>query len=232
MNPFVLSPKEIKYKDDIFNPSSNTSEGSLTLNRAVRQSDNQLSLDIEPEIKYKYFESYINISSSNRDTTSYPLHYKYRIAFDIPYKNIKKVELINAVIPNQAASSSGSTILNEPFLIIDIEQLNCIDFPINNNTLSFKGFALLPLKGPNVGASGTGGFIVPDTGCFFHTSKIYKTPLASLNAISVIIRDSAGTPYNFGVPNGTTNIAYQNHFVLKITTEEKDMSVINQRNIF
>lgn len=232
MNPFVLSPNEIKYKNDIYNPRSSTSEHSGSLNKAIRQSDQQLSLNIEPTINYTQYDSYINISSSNRDNVSYPLHYNYRIAFDTPYKNIKKIELISAIFPNQASSSSGSTILNEPFLIVDIDQLNYIDFPINNSTLSFKGFAILPLKAPNVGTGGTGGFIQPDLGCIYHTSRVFKTPLASLTSMTVKIRDHTGNLYDFNQPNGSTNVAYQNHLVFKITTEEKDMSVINQRNIF
>lgn len=227
-----LIKDNIRYNDN-YNPLSNR-ESKFDTNQTVPfKQETPISLVAEPSITYTRCEHYINISSTNRDTTNYPLHYDYRVDFDIIYKNVKKIELVNAIIPNRPSASSGSTILNEPFLVIDIENLNFIDFPINNTTsTTFKGFSILPLKTPNVGISGTGGYIIPDLGCLYHTSKIYKTPLAKLSYMNIKIRDHTGALYTFNNDNGTTDIDYQHHLVFKITTEEKDQSVLNHRNVF
>ena len=125
----------------------------------------------EPNVRYTLFENYISISSSNRDIMNYPLHYDYSISFDQPYKNIKSVELISAILPNTPG------VLDEPFLAIDIEELNYVEFPNNEGSANLKAFSILPLKTP---VKNIGGFINPELGCVYHKKKVFKTPLASL----------------------------------------------------
>lgn len=198
--------------------------------QAYNVSNNQqLSLVQEPVQKYKLYSHYVSISSSNRDAVNYPLHYDYRINFDRPLKNVKEIELISAIFPNQAAASSGSDILNESHFIIDIDELNYIEFPNNVGSQALKGFAILPLKPPT---KNSGGFIIPELGCIYHKSKVFKTPLASLDHLSIKIRDNTGNLYDFGHPNGITTKSHQNHFVFKITIEEVDRTVLNNRNVF
>jgi hypothetical protein len=189
----------------------------------------QYSLVQEPVQKYKLYSHYISISSSNRDSTNYPLHYDYRINFDQPFKNIKEIELISAIFPNQAAASSGSDILNESHFVLDIDSLNYIEFPNNVGSQALKGFSILPLKPPT---KNSGGFIIPELGCIYHKSRVFKTPLASLDHLNIKIRDSDGNLYDFGHPNGTTTKSHQNHFVFKITVEEVDRTILNNRNVF
>ena len=55
------------------------------------QNGRQLSVLSEPQVYYDEYEHYINISSTNRDSVNYPLHYNYRINFDSPLKNVKKI---------------------------------------------------------------------------------------------------------------------------------------------
>lgn len=191
--------------------------------------NNHLSIDAEPNITYTQYDHYINISSSNRDPTNYPLHYDYRINFDFPFKNIKKIELISAILPNQPASSSSGNILNESHLIIDIDEINYVEFPNNTGSSSLKGFAILPLK---PATQATGGFINPELGCIYHKSKVFKTPLASLSHFSIKITNYQGDLYDFGQPSGSTSKQYQNHFVFKVTTEETSRKILNHRNIF
>lgn len=193
------------------------------------EANKQLSLTAEPSVIYNEYDHYVNISSSNRDTLNYPLHYNYRINFDYPLKNIKRIELISAIFPNQPATSSGGNILNESHLIIDVDELNYVEFPNNVGSSALKGFAILPLK---AATQSTGGFINPELGCIYHKSKIYKTPLASLDHISIKIRDYQGNLYDFGQPAGSTNKQYQNHFVFKVTTEEVSRKVLNHRNVY
>ncbi len=224
------SSYELQYNGGLEIPTSSFKTMYKNLPLAHEEEGNrQFSLKTEPDISYTEFEHYISISSSNRDSTNYPLHYNYRINFDFPYKNVKKIELISAIFPNQPASSSGGDILNESHLIIDIEQFNYIEFPNNTGSNPCKGFAILPL---NPATKTSGGFINPELGCVYHKSKIFKTPLASLDHISIKIRDYQGNLYDFGHPNGNTTKSHQNHFVFKITTEETNRKVLNQRNVF
>lgn len=213
-----------------YNPNSDIARPSPMNGKSPQTSDNrQLSLSSEPSIHYNNYEYYINISSNNRDSTNYPLHYDYRINFDFPYKNIKSIELISVILPNQTATSSGGNILNEPYFIIDIDELNYIEFPNNTSSKALKGFGIIPLKGPT---QTVGGFINPELGCIYNTSKIYKTPLASLNYLTIKIRDINGDLYDFGQTNGSTLKQYQNSFVFKITTEEVSRKILNHRNVF
>jgi len=220
---------DIKYVGDNFNPNSINAQSSLQMNSSNQLSDTQLSIKQEPDMSYTEYESYISISSSNRDSINYPLHYDYRINLDFPYKNIKKIELISAILPNQAASSSDGNILNEPYLTIDIDELNFIEYPNNVGSSALKGFAILPLK-PSTQTSG--GFINPEMNVTYHKSKVYKTPLSSLSNFSIKIRNSVGELYDFGVLGGSTDKIYQNHFVFKITTQEVDRKILNIRNVY
>lgn len=189
----------------------------------------QLSLKAEPDTQYTTYQHYLSISSSNRDSTNYPLHYDYRINFDFPYRNIKEIELISAILPNQGASSSSGDILNESHLVLDIDELNYIEFPNNVGSSALKACAIIPLK---AGTKASGGFINPELGCIYHQSKVYRTPLASLDHLTIKIRDNLGNLYDFGQPTGSTAKAYQNHFVFKITTEEVKQTALNHRNVF
>lgn len=161
------------------------------------------------------YEHYVCVNSGNRNSTNYPLHYNYRINFNEVYKNVKKIELIKSVIPNQGATVSSGDILNEPFLLIDIEEINYIQVPSSGKTL--EGFAVIPLAIPN---KSTGGFINLDLGTSYQTSKVYKEPIASLTSITIKIKDLNGDLYDFGQPSGSTAKQFQNTFVFKITTQE------------
>lgn len=182
-----------------------------------------LSIINEPNVKYTRYENYISISSSNRDTDNYPKHYDYTINFDQPYKNIKYIELISAVLPNV------SGILDEPYLAIDIDEINYIEFPNNKGSANLKAFSILPLKTP---VKLSGGFINPELGLVYHKKKVFKTPLASLSKFNVKIRDYTGNLYTFGNSSGSTDKALQHHFVFKITTEEVSRENVRHRNVY
>jgi len=191
--------------------------------------DDHISVKNEKNITYNYFEEYISISSSNRDSVNYPRHYDYRINFDTPFKNVKKVELISAIFPNQGATSSSGDILNESHIILDIDNLNYIEFPNNTGSKPLKGFSILPIK---TSTKSSGGFVIPELGCIYHKSKVFKTPLASLSFFNIKIRNSVGELYDFGEPSGSTAKEFQNHFVFKITIEDVSREMLHQRNIF
>lgn len=183
-----------------------------------KEFNEQLSLRQEPEIQYETREHYINITSSARDTTNQALHYNYYIQLDKEkYKNVIKVEMLSAFFPNSA------NITDEPYLVFDIEELNCIDF--FNGDKNNNGFAVLPIK-PT-----TGAFIVPDFGCIYHT-VYFPRPAKSLTRLTIKIRDINGNLYDFGSPNGSTSTALQNGFQLKITTEEVNRRILGERHTY
>jgi len=187
-----------------------------------KQNNAQLSVIQERNVKYVYFEEYLAINSNSRDPINYPKHYDYKLNLEKVYKNVKRVEMISAILPFQPPD-----ILKEPFLSVDIEELNYITF--SETPTAHKAFAVLPLKPPT---STNDGFINPELGSIYHTALTFRTPLAKLSTLTIKIRDMSGNLYYFGQPNGTTDKAHQNSFVFRITVEETNRSSINQRNVY
>ena len=173
----------------------------------------------EEEIKYVRHESYAFVSSSHRNATSYPLHYDYKIKFTNPYKNVKCIEMLSATIPNTA------TILDEPVVVFDINEINHIDFKVDDT--SSKIFTALPLGAPS---KTTNGFITINNSA--RTRLVFKNPISTLSTLSIRILDVDGAVIDFGAPAGSTAKALQHSFVLKITTEEKTRETISYRNVF
>lgn len=204
-----------------YNRSSSSPRGIKTTNinyPDVYESINnqQLSIIQEPEINYELTEHFLSFTSGARDA-SQPLHYNFYTNLPKVYENVVKVEMISATFPN----SSGIT--NEPYLVYDIDELNCIDFITYDNNNS--GFAVLPIK------PSTGAFINPELGCMFHTSYSPKQA-KKLSRLTIKIRDVSGNLYDFGYPNGTTDVLKQNSFILKIVTQDIDRSVLKVRNTY
>ena len=174
----------------------------------------------EQGIVYTDTTHYVNVNSNSRDSTKYPLHYDYRINLNSDYKNVTKVSLVSVVFPN------STDILDEPYLTIDLGELNFIDF--ESATTRHRGFCMLPLKASTKLA---GGFINPELNVACHCSLELKTPIAKLSNLTVKIRDSDGTIYNFGNSAGSTAKADQHSFMLKITCREVSRQQLNHRNI-
>jgi hypothetical protein len=173
-------------------------------------------------IKYKTRDHYIFVSSSHRDSTGYS-HYDYRINLEKEYKNVKCVQMVTATIPNT------TNILQEPLLIFDIDELNFIDF--GKGSSAYRAFSIVPLSAPN---KTTNGFISPDLGNTI-PKNVFVTPVASLNSLTVKVRNVDGSIYDFGAPVGTTDKAFQHSFLLKITSEEisqKSIPNLSYRNVF
>lgn len=198
------SPRGIKTTE------SNYPDAYNTLN------NEQLSVIQEPDIKYELTEHFLSITSGARDPAQ-PLHYNFYTNLPKVYENVVKVEMISATFPNVTG------ITNQPYLVYDIQELNCIDFV--NYDSNTSGFAVLPIK------PSTGAFINPELGCMFHTAYTPKQ-LKKISRLTIKIRDVSGNLYDFGFPNGTTTILNQNSFILKIVTQDTDRSVLNPRNVY
>lgn len=168
----------------------------------------QLSFEQEPNITYRPVVHYVNITSAARGIGQ-PLHYSYYINLPRTYKNVVCVEMKSATLPNSV------NINQEPYLVFDIEELNCIDFVTGDNNNS--GFAVLPIKT----TSDLNSFLVPELGCIYNV-KYEPDPAKTLSRLTINIRDMNGNLYDFGYNSGTTLKAIQHSFVLKITTNEAD----------
>lgn len=168
----------------------------------------QFSFIEQSDIKYRSKVHYIHITSAARDA-SQPLQYNYHINLPRTYKNVICVEMKSATLPNV------TNINLEPYLVFDIDELNCIDF-INQDSNN-AGFAVLPIKT----TSQDNSFLVPELGCIYNV-KYEPDPAKTLSRLTIKVRNMNGNLYDFGAPNGTTLKEYQHSFVLKITTNEAD----------
>ena len=176
--------------------------------------DEQLRANAYPQFaKTTVYDRYIALSSSYRDHQVYPNSNEFKINFEV-IKNVVEVEMISAIIANQ------NSVLNEPFLVIEIEELQSnIIFTRDNIN---QAFALLPLKSATqIGA----GYILPELGQNFKTILRFKTPVSSISCFTIRIKDIDGNLFDFGTDSTfPTPVlkALQNTFMFKIKTVEAD----------
>lgn len=179
----------------------------------------QLSFQNDKELKYKNKVHYVHITSAARDA-SQPLQFNYHINLPRTYKNVVCVEMKSATLPNV------TNINLEPYLVFDIDELNCIDFV--NSDSNNSGFAVLPIKT----TSQDNSFLVPELGCIYNV-KYEPDPAKTLSRLTIKVRDMTGNLYDFGTPNGSTAKQNQHSFVLKITTNEADKwSTIREKHTY
>ena len=180
----------------------------------------QFSIQQEPDIEYEDTIYYLNINSVDRDSANYPLQYDFKLKLNTVYKNVSCVECISVIFPNV------SGITNEPYLILDIEELNTVHF--SNNSNACKGFAVCPLKNPN---QVSGGWVLSELGPAFHTASVYKTP-KDLSLLTIKVKDMYGEIYDFGVTNGSTTKSEQISFIIKITCQDVSRKKLQLRNVY
>ncbi len=165
--------------------------------------------------KYPIFQL---VNSNDRDRTAYPNTNNFKITFQERIKNIVEIELITVRLPNK------SGILDEPYLLIDINELKS-NINCNSNNL-YDAFAILPLKKPD---KDTDGFITPELGQNNKLYKRFKIPLASLDQITISVKDMYGNLYDFGSdPGPDVDLAnskkVQVSFVFKFTIIEPEVT--------
>lgn len=209
-----------RYQKNTYSESNKNNYNMNDYNNAFSSETNaQLSVNQEPDIKYSNIESTLVISSKDRDIINYPNSSNFIIDLNDEYKNIKRIELVQAIIPDK------NSVLTEPFLLLNIKELqNTMD---SNNKAISDSFAMLQMSPPTV----SGSFIICDKRIHENVVKYYKTPLARLSRLTITITNSDGDLFSFG-GNGTTSKAYQCQFVLKIITEETSRTMFNSRNVY
>lgn len=178
-----------------------------------------LSVVQESSIEYETKFNYLVISSKDRDITNYPKSNYYVINLETEYKNIASVSLVQAIIPDK------NSVTSEPYLLLKINELDNV-MDSNDRNIS-DAFAIIQLTPPTV----SGTFIQNDSRIHESTVLHYKTHKASLSKITISITDYQGIPFNFG-GDGTTTKDFQNTFVFKIVTVEKNRKVLQNRNVY
>lgn len=182
-------------------------------------SNEQLSISQEPDIKYRTRDNYLTVSSADRDITTYPSSSSFVINLDKEYKNISSVELIQAIVPDQ------NSVTAEPYLLLKVKELdNTMD---SNNKQIYDSFAILQVCSPTV----PGSFLQIDKRIFENVTLNYRTPKANLSKLTISITDSLGNIFDFG-GSGTATKAYQSLFVFKITTLDTERNLLNSRNVY
>lgn len=182
-------------------------------------SDKQHSITQEPTIEYEETSNYLVVSSKNRDLVNYPKSNTYLYNMEFDYKNITRVELIQAIIPDK------NSVTSEPYLLLKINELDNI-MDSSDRHIS-DSFAILQLAPPTV----AGTFIQIDKRIHENVVLHYKTPKASLSKFTVSITDLDGTPFEFG-GDGTSDKEFQNTFIFKVTTSDKNRKLLKNRRIY
>jgi hypothetical protein len=184
-----------------------------------QEHNNSLSVVQESGIEYEKKCNYLVISSKDRDITNYPKSNHYVVNLENEYKNISSVTLVQAIIPDK------NNVTNEPYLLLKINELDNV-MDSNDRNIS-DAFAIIQLTPPTV----SGTFIQNDSRIHESTVLHYKTHKASLSKITISITDAEGLPFDFGGDSSTAK-AYQNTFVFKIVTVEKNRKVLQNRNVY
>lgn len=190
----------------------------------------QKNLIVDPD------PNYLSIDSQDRDRTKYPNPNEYTIPLissdtsgqgSVPgrrYKNIVEIQILSAVIPNR------NNVLDEIYLILEIDEIDNVVFDSSNHRLS-RGFKLMFST-----CDGTSKWLRLDDDISAPLVKrFYPKPKASLDRITIRLLRRDGTPFNFGTDNSPpseVNADLQNSWTFKITQRITDVEeAIGQRNI-
>jgi hypothetical protein len=185
------------------------------------KNDVNLSVLQEPDVEYEYTTHYVSVESKSRDLTAYPQPNHYRIIFGDSYRNVKSIELIAATIPDK------NSVLSEPYIVLKIDEFENIE---SSDTNLDNAFTILQLNSPN----SSGSFINLDMYICSGTVKIFKTPLARLDRMTVSLRDYDNSVFDFGDDTAASppNKQFQNMLLFKIVTQERKRDPLQHRNVF
>lgn len=171
--------------------------------------DTQFSELIEPGIEYQEKEAYLIVTSKSRDITLFPSSSNFSVELNDEYRNIRSIELIQAIIPDKG------NVTQEPYLLLQINEIdNVMDSP---DDVIRKSFAFLCTNT----ATEPSYFISIDRSVHENTPKIYTNLKASLSKMTLRIVDSTGNIFSFGSPVDPKDKLYQTTFIFKIVTVEK-----------
>ena len=186
----------------------------------AEHTSNEVFFQRMPEDKYEYNEHYIIIDSKDRDRSKFPNPNNYTIQFnngidgniEEQFKNIVSIQLVDAILPDAVTSAV-------PYLTLDIPELKP-SYAGSNNHLSNIFALLLPeTKG------------TPFARCKFVSPVLnkFRTPLSSLNKLTIHMKNSDGEFYSFGTdaaPGSPAILSLQNQLIFKVVTREQDYKIL------
>lgn len=179
------------------------------------------SIQQEPDIEYEKKTHYIFVTSKNRDKTLFPNISHYTVEFPQEFKNIHSIELIQGIIPNV------NNVTQEPYLLLKLEEIR--DVMVSNDPDISEAFAFLTMASP---CTSDGSFIALDKKIHENTPKIYNTPKASLQKLTISVTKHDGTLFDFGADTSPPNKSIQHTFVFQIITLEKKRATLSHRNLY
>jgi hypothetical protein len=186
----------------------------------AKHKSNEVFFERMPEDKYEYKEHYVIIDSKDRDRTKFPNPNNYTIQFnngtdgniEEQFKNIVSIQLVDAIVPDAVTT-------DVPYLTLDIPELKS-SYAGTNNHLSNTFALLLPES------RGT-----PYARCKFVSPALnkYRTPISSLNKLTIQIKNSDGSFYSFGTdatPPTDPIVTLQSQLIFKFVTRDPDYKVL------
>lgn len=168
-----------------------------------------LSTLSEPDIEYEESHHYLVVTSKSRNATIYPSTSNFQLQLDKEYRNIRSIELIQAIFPDK------SSVTQQPYLLLQIDEFSDVmDSPDNTIRNSFAFLCTNTANEP-------GFFITVDRSVHENTPKVYKDLRSNLNRLTLRLVDPDGALFSFGSPVDPFDKLYQTTFVFKIVTVEK-----------
>lgn len=139
-------------------------------------------------------EVYVHIDGGLRDLTAYPDRGNFKMSTqmnsysisEFPLRNVQSVELLGLTVPNL------DNILDEPYLILDIDELN----KIYAGNPQFLCTAVLHLQNPIIGP--THSHIAMCRKVAERSPLIYRPPKSKITSLTIRVCKSDGSSVNFG----------------------------------
>lgn len=166
---------------------------------------------------YHIERNFAFVSSRDRNTVSFPKTSEFSIKLPDDYNDVVSVELTAGTVPNL------DSISDEPYLLLDIKELNHIKLSNGNEYFSVlaihKGHSDLFFNLDRSSAA-----IMP---------RKFYSPLQKLKSITLRLLKSDGSPLTFGA-NGNTLAVNQISLTFEIKTLSKDRAGFDNdfRNVY
>lgn len=166
-------------------------------------------------------EHYEHIDSGNRNLTNtnrpvYPSRANFKIELDSTVRDIHSVELLGLVLPNL------DNILDEPYLILQIDELN----GIYAGNPRIPCTAVVHLQNPIAGQNYT--HVAACKKVAERSPIFYRPPKAKIDALTIKILKSDGTLVNLGTDVSTPLRQNQVSLHLKFTIDSKDPTSVTK----
>ena len=154
----------------------------------------------------------VTVSSKDRNIGLFPSPSSYQVPLP-EIRNIVKVELIGGIIPDKL------NVTYEPYLVLSVDEFKHRSLIASDETIE-NGFAILQMT-PPVSA---GKFINLDMSLSEELIHQVVEPF-TINKMTIKIKKSDGTLFNFGTDTEPFDATLQNTFIFRITTKIPKTSI-------